>query len=196
MIFFVPVVVEGELIVGALVEPFTSGGSEEMSLAVTVERMPVEGAEGALVEGVTVTVPELMEEPDEGVETCFGLEVVARTVLVEEDFATLGEALGDVEFPEFTIKFTRAVAAVEEGFTILALGSGIGVVVKVLGFPEGVMMVVSVFSSDDALPAVIIGIVIAEDLPDFSVRLACSLRVLSISFFVLSSCMATFAYES
>lgn len=194
--FFVPVAVEGELRRGALEEPFTrpgTGDSVEMSLAVTVPRtLGPEGDELATDFAGGVAAPEVGAEPEEG---GFGFErVVARTELADEDFVTLGEA-GEV--PEFTIKFTRAAAEVEDGFTILDFdGVVTGVVapdfVTVL---EGAMTVVPVCRSDDPLPTVMVGMAMVGDL-DFSVRLACSLRVLSMSFLVLASCMATLAYDN
>ncbi len=151
-------------------------------------------------------------DPEEGVvefEPCFGLERVAITAPADGDFPTLGEPEGDEELPEFMIKLTNAVA--EDGFGSLVLDAVTvlltGIVFRVLlavtdfaaVFEEGVMMVVPALRIEDALVTEMVGDLATEmvgALPDFSVRLACSLRVLSMRSLVVASCMATLAYES
>ena len=155
----------------------------EMTLAVTVPGLEAAGA-GATAEldaGAAAT-EEAGLDPEEGVEPCF-IDTGVRDIAGAEEEA--GRDLGE-GFAEFTIKFTSdwegEVAGLDAGGGVFKTGVVLEGLLNNVTPLEGVITVGPSFDT-----------VTVAFLLDWLVRLAWSLRVLSMSFFVLTSCCATLA---
>ena len=198
---------------GALLETLIpvragTGDSDEMRLAVTVpESLGLRG------ETLTVGLPDIFggvavagEEtervgPAEGeaiegaAATCFNTETVDKDLVTLGEaegrvFPTLGDAdaEGDTEGLVLVIRFI-SVCLVALDFGVVTAGVRADAAFSVLDVLSGML------GAEVDLPTPTMG----DLLPDFSARLACSLRVLSMSCLVLASCSCRatlLAYDS